>query len=180
MRRGRSPVGVLASGDLMSLTTDQLIVRGMMLVRECTAVREGRTRSLRELARVVVELRVRSVTVDGRADWTGRSVEYRQAVGRIYDEIPDADQVTIQNALRYHVGAVLREVAPAAELTALGLQATTPGERSRLARESLRQAARGNVPHLDRAGLLSALESADGDTLRAVAALAAELLAKTG
>lgn len=86
---------------------------------------------LKALAKVVVVLRQRYRTPEGDIDWAGRSWDYRQTVGQMYEKagIPPDSQSNIQASLRYHVGNLLREVAPAPQLEAVGLKTSSPKER---------------------------------------------------
>lgn len=89
------------------------------------------THQLKALAPLIVELRSRHSLKNGLPDWSGRSPEYRADMHWIYAEarIP-ADQLdTVQAALRYHVGNLLRERASLLDLEAVGLKATSPKER---------------------------------------------------
>lgn len=126
------------------VTVDDLVEKGVGLVREYAAVETSKTAILKDLARVVVDLRQRFHTEDGRTDWAGRSHAYREAVARIYHEagVPPDSLDGMQAALRYHVGNVLREVAPADELEDLGLKAKTPVERVKETRDRLAALAR--------------------------------------
>ena len=65
-------------------------------------------------------------------DWTGRSPEYRAAIDEVYHraKVPSDSEADIQSKVRYHLGNVMREVAPAGDLEALGLQASPPSVRN--------------------------------------------------
>src|SRR4051812_41816767 len=84
---------------------DVLVVEGANLVRNYAQTETTKTILLRELARVVVDLRSLFSTEDGRADWAGRSYNYRETVARIYAEagVPADSVETMQSALRYHI-----------------------------------------------------------------------------
>lgn len=96
-------------------------------------IRDGRTRTdlLKAVAALIVELRSRCTLDDGRADWGGRSLKYRTAMAEVYAgaKVDKAHLDTVQTALRYHVGNLLREKASADELDAAGLTAVSPRER---------------------------------------------------
>jgi hypothetical protein len=89
------------------------------------------TTAFRAAGQAVVALR-QLYTVDGRTDWTGRSVEYRDAIEGLYRQadLPPDSESPVQSKVRYHVGNVLREVAPAEELEALGLATAGPKGRA--------------------------------------------------
>lgn len=132
---------------------DVLVAKGATLVRNYATTETTKTVLLRELARVVVELRSMFATEDGRTDWAGRSFIYRETVARIYSEanVP-ADSVDgMQSALRYHIGNVLRDVAPPAELDGLGLQSKRPVDRVKDSRDRLAALARAGAA-LDKQG----------------------------
>lgn len=105
---------------------------------------EDRTRILRQMAAVLVQLRSGCTTDDGRTDWAGRSGAYRAAVGDIYRQsrLSEDERETMQAALRYHVGNRVREVAPEAELEDLGLRKERPVDRVKLTRDRLAALAR--------------------------------------
>jgi hypothetical protein len=90
---------------------------------------------MRELAGHVVELRSRFVWQD-LPDWGGRSMGYRTAVYRAYRAagVPSDSVAGLQANLRYHVGNVVREIAPAEELEAIGLDPDGPPARAVRAR----------------------------------------------
>jgi hypothetical protein len=92
----------------------------------------SRTEALKDLARAVVKIRQATKDTDGKPDWAGRSQSYRDAIGKVYQEagVPEDSQANIQAALRYHIGNVLRDEAPPADLKALGLKAEGPRERA--------------------------------------------------
>lgn len=116
---------------------EDLVRQGARLVSDYAHVETSKTTILRELAGVVVDLRSQFQTEDGRTDWAGRGHAYRETVARIYSEAgiqPDAVG-NLQAALRYHIGNVLRDVAPADELEALGLKSATPRERVKETRD---------------------------------------------
>jgi hypothetical protein len=129
------------------VTVEDLVDRGAHLVRDFSNVESSKTAILKDLARVVVELRSRFHTDDGRTDWAGRSGPYREAVARIYSEagVPTDSLDGMQAALRYHVGNVLREVAPAEELEDLGLKAARPVDRVKETRDRLAALARAGA-----------------------------------
>lgn len=149
----------------MQPTVKDLTQRGSALARRYgDASRDARTGLLRELAEVIVELRSRFETEDGMTDWTGRTYGYREAVADIYKQsgLGSEDRKTMQNALRYHIGNVLRERAPDDELKALGLRRAAPSDRVREQRERLSALARlgstSDLPKSDPVRLATAAE----------------------
>lgn len=106
---------------------------------------------IRDLAETLVSLREHFLTHDGHPDWTGRTGAYRAAVHQIYSDanIPPDEATTLQAAVRYHAGNVLRERLSAQELEDLGIGAAAPRARVR-------------TRHQERSTLLAALKG-DGD-----------------
>ncbi|WNN93673.1 hypothetical protein SEA_CALLINALLBARBZ_23 [Arthrobacter phage CallinAllBarbz] len=101
---------------------------------------EGRdTDDLRAVARAFVEARAHFYTPKGDPDWTGRSHAYREWVREVMSSahVPPSDLASLQAAIRYHVGAALREVLDAEQLADLGLRSDTPRERSVQKRERI-------------------------------------------
>lgn len=93
--------------------------------------------ALRDLAaaEAIVGLR-RHFRHEGRPDWAGRSPEYRDLVERLYRQagVPSDSESNMQANLRYHVGNVLRQVAPPEDLAALGMAVEGPLGRLRTTR----------------------------------------------
>lgn len=110
-----------------------LAERAVKILRAYLA--DHRTDRLRDLAEIVVELRGAHHLDDGRPDWGGRSAAYRQTMADVYARarVPEERLDTVQAALRYHVGNLLRERASADELEAVGLSPVAP--KTRLANE---------------------------------------------
>lgn len=123
-----------------------------LLKRYRKASEEQRTRLLRELAGALVDAREHFQRPDGSPDWKGRSYPYRVFVREAYTDagIPKDEQPTVQAAVRYHVGAVLRERLDDDTLADYDLIPRSPRERSQDRRES-------------RSALLSALTARDLD-----------------
>lgn len=100
-------------------------------------VESGRTRTdiLKQVASLIVDLRALHTLDDGRVDWSGRSPGYRAAMNEIYRGAGvTADKAdTVQAALRYHVGNLLRDRASDEALEEVGLTSITP--KARLARQ---------------------------------------------
>lgn len=124
-------------------------------------IKSNRTRVdiLRECASVVVDLRALFTLEDGRTDWSGRSPEYRRVMHDVYAaaRVPTDRYDTVQAALRYHVGNLLREKVRAEDLAAVGLSGVSP--RERLARN------RDVVSAMSKSGAVSELT---GDPVRLV------------
>lgn len=109
-----------------------------LLKRYVSAPEEEKTPTLRRLAEILVHTRERFLRDDGTPDWNGRTHPYRAWVREIYSEanIADDDRATIQSAIRYHVGAVLRATLDEDTLQAYGLLPQTPRERSKDRRQN--------------------------------------------
>ena len=130
-------------------STNGLVAEGAHLAYRYAqaSAKEGGTTILRSLAHVLVELRARHETSDGVTDWAGRSGDYRSAAASIYEQsrLSEDELTAMQAALRYHVGNVLRAVAPADELAALGMTTKRPVDRVRDTRERLAALARAGA-----------------------------------
>lgn len=96
------------------------------------AVDDPGTQSNKAAAEAIVALR-RLFRHQDLPDWAGRSGEYRDCIERLYRQagVPSDSGSNMQANLRYHVGNVLREVAPPEELTALGMAVNGPLSRLR-------------------------------------------------
>ena len=128
---------------------DDLSATGSGLIALYAKIDESRTDVLRALAKVVVALRTRYRTPQGDTDWRGQSWEYRQAISEMYGNagVPPDSESNIQAALRYHVGNLVREVAPPVQLEAVGLLPTSPKDRMDTARRTLRALADAETLH---------------------------------
>lgn len=113
----------------------------MNLIRRWSYDPDRRSATIREIAAAVLEARQR-FTYDDHPDWRGRSYDYRRWMADTYAAagIPLDDQRTIQGSIRYHVGNLLRERVDPDELTAAGLEPTSPAERMAAAREQVASA----------------------------------------
>lgn len=110
----------------------ELRQRGTELVQWYHSLEEGKTGTLQELAVVVVDIRSQFWDEElGQPDWRGKSWEYRQFIGEMYEQagIPPDSVSTIQGSLRYHVGNELRKRVARDELDVAGLKAASPKER---------------------------------------------------
>lgn len=117
-------------------------------------LRAPRTALLRQLAEVVVEMRARATLGDGAPDWGGRSHEYRAQMSEVYERagVPRENLDTIQAALRYHTGNLIRERASKEELLQVGLTTVSPRDRNAANREVMRamtDAVGGRTPRQD-------------------------------
>lgn len=108
------------SGDLLLKTKsdNQLIARGAMLIQQ---YQRNRTETLRKLAQVVVSIRAKHQYKD-MPDWGGNSNKCREVIAEMYRKagVDKDSESSMQKALRYHVGVLLRKVAPKEHLKALG------------------------------------------------------------
>jgi hypothetical protein len=119
------------------VTTPETIVPEITaLLRRYMAATNGQrnhtaTVMLHEVAERVVALRSCFRRSDGRTDWSGRTPEYRQAIREAYDgaDVPHDYRDTLQGALRYHVGNLMRSRAPQADLVAMGFGPLAPHDR---------------------------------------------------
>lgn len=102
-----------------------------------------RTRLLRQVADLLVDLRALYTDSDGEPDWRGKSYAYRDAVRAIYAGAglsADTNDST-KTALRYHIGNVLRERLDEDTLKAVGLSALDPRDRQAKRRAELGESA---------------------------------------
>ncbi|MFJ3248334.1 hypothetical protein [Streptomyces sp. NPDC086782] len=111
--------------DVRGESEAHLIARGAAYVREYVRIEHAPTILLKNIAAVVVALRLQ------HDDPLGRKQEYRNSVGEMYrmSGISPDSQATTQSAVRWHVGNLLRDALPARELKALPLKKTSPLER---------------------------------------------------
>lgn len=132
----------------------------------------------RAAAMAVVDLRSK-YEHEGLPDWSGRSAEYRAAIEERYRlaEVPPDSENNVQAKLRYHIGNVLREVAPPGHLEQLGMAPKGPRGRAVDHRAEVRptrvpaEARRARVDNpvivvalaLDSLRLIGAMEIEEGD-----------------
>lgn len=111
------------------------------------------TRLLRDLAGVIVSIRGEFQMPDGRPDWRGRSYAYRVYIRDIYTDAgcSKSEMNTIQAAVRYHLGGVLRERLDETTRTEYGFVQESPKERSRSGQAS-RAATLNALMHRDMHG----------------------------
>nr|WSW58489.1 hypothetical protein OG513_07775 [Streptomyces sp. NBC_00998] len=133
-----SQVPTLSFDSLEHETEEQLLVRGAAYVREYDAIKTKETTLLKNIATVLVGIRQRCVDQDGRTDWQGRTHRYRQLAADLYSRsgIQLGSDSPIQAAVRYHIGNILREVVPPAELAQFNLKVQSPVERNQEARQA--------------------------------------------
>lgn len=91
-----------------------------------------RTIAIRQIATALVDGREHFYTKDGDVDWTGRTYAYRMWVRDVTAEanVPPEQRTTLQGAVRYHTGTMLRARLSAEQIEALGLRSESPRERS--------------------------------------------------
>ncbi len=137
----------------MSNIPNRLVDDGVKVLRRY--LESHRTEDLKQLARIVVQLRGEHTLEDGRKDWSGRSPAYRQSMADLYTRarVPKEDLDTLQAALRYHVGNLLRERANGEELAAVGLSTVAPKKRLATARQAIQAQRRESAPRQDVARL---------------------------
>lgn len=144
-RRRRAPVPSapavtapsLSSSDVQDEATPALVARGTAYVKAYAIVEHQPEILLKNLAVVLVELR-RRCEIGGVADMRGRSGEYRKLAGEVYRSSGlGADRESgIQQAVRWHIGNLLRDEMTPDELEAYSLKTTSPLERLQSSREA--------------------------------------------
>lgn len=133
----------------MSNTHRQLVDNGVEVLRRYMA--DPHTYDLKALAEIIVQLRGLHHLEDGRTDWAGRSPAYRQSMADLYTRarVPADRLDTVQAAIRYHVGNLLRERAQGGELEAVGLSPVAPRTRLSTARKAIQAQRRVSAPRQD-------------------------------
>lgn len=103
-----------------------------LLKRYLGASEEERTQILRLIAETLVDAREHFGRPDGSPDWNGRTYPYRTWVRDAFEEagVSREDVPTVQAAIRYHIGSVLRSRLDEDTLDAYGLIKRSPKERS--------------------------------------------------
>lgn len=91
-----------------------------------------RTALLRETARRFIDARAHFFTREGEPDWLGRTYAYRTWVREVMSaaHVPGDEVTSLQAAIRYHSGNLLRDRLDEEELGELGLRKESPRERS--------------------------------------------------
>ncbi|MFE5093230.1 hypothetical protein ACFRCI_23435 [Streptomyces sp. NPDC056638] len=111
--------------DLAHEEEAALVARGRAYAREYGRIQGAQTTLLKNLAVVVVSLRIQY------QDMRGAGHDYRQTVAEMYRSAgidPDSSSA-MQAAVRWHVGNLLRRTMTPRELEANDLQLTSPLER---------------------------------------------------
>lgn len=111
--------------DIQKAATDALY-------QSLSAADTERTDLLRGVARNFVDARAHFFNRDGEPDWTGRTHAYRAWVREVMSRahVPGDEVTTLQAAIRYHSGNVLRERLGDEVIADLGLRKESPRERS--------------------------------------------------
>jgi hypothetical protein len=102
------------------------------LRRYYTVTERERTEALRETAGLFISAREHFFTREGTSDWLGRTYAYRRWVRECMSmaNVPADDVTTVQAAIRYHSGNILRDRLDQDTLDSLGLRSASPRERS--------------------------------------------------
>lgn len=111
--------------DIKGETEAQLVARGTAYAREYARVAEIPTILLKNIATVVVALRMQY------GDMRGETHPYRQAVAEMYRAagVPPTNSDKMQTAVRWHVGNLLRQRLTPRQLEKHDLLPTSPLER---------------------------------------------------
>src|SRR5690606_24126777 len=74
-------------------------------------------------------------------DWGARSQAYRDCIYQVYRDagLPSDSVGSMQANLRYHIGNALRQMAPAEDLEALGMDPAGPQERAKRYRKKAKE-----------------------------------------
>jgi len=96
-----------------------------------------RTEILHAVAGAFVDAREYFFTREGEPDWQGRTHAYRSWVRKTMTlaAVPAEELATLQAAIRYHTGNIVRERLSADELEDAGLSAHGPRDRAAALRE---------------------------------------------
>ncbi|UIW13509.1 hypothetical protein PQD80_gp25 [Arthrobacter phage Lizalica] len=91
-----------------------------------------RTELLRNAARLFIDARAHFFTREGEPDWRGRTYAYRTWVREVMSaaRVPGDEITSLQAAIRYHSGNLLRDRLGEDEIADLGLRKESPRERS--------------------------------------------------
>ncbi|QOP65155.1 hypothetical protein PQD82_gp27 [Arthrobacter phage Phives] len=97
-----------------------------------TAADTERTDLLREAARLFIDARSHFFTAEGEPDWLGRTYAYRTWVREVMSaaHVPGDTITSLQAAIRYHSGNILRDRLDDEAIADLGLRKESPKERS--------------------------------------------------
>lgn len=116
-----------------------LTEEGVNLLKQAHDLHTSLTATYRRFAEVVVDLRKRFPNTAGNGpDWKGTTQAYRDHIAAIYKAsgVPEDSVSSMQAAIRYHIGNVLRERLTEDELAEAGLAAQGPLDRARAARST--------------------------------------------
>ncbi|MFD8315907.1 hypothetical protein [Kitasatospora purpeofusca] len=115
----------LGFADVRDWGMGELSDRGTGLVRAYAKVEHVGTQILKDLAAVLIAGRLQM------GDPTGGSYAYKQWAEGIYGAagIPEATREKVHANVRYHISSLLREVVPADELEALGVDTRSAKDR---------------------------------------------------
>jgi len=114
-------------------TIDGLLKVASEALRESLSASDTRkTELLREVATAFVDARNHFYTKEGEPDWLGRTYAYRTWVREAMSRasVPSEQLHTLQAAVRYHSGNILRDRLDDETLNDLGLRKSSPRERS--------------------------------------------------
>ncbi|WVX87946.1 hypothetical protein SEA_SNEK_26 [Arthrobacter phage Snek] len=97
-----------------------------------SATDSRRTELLRDTARYFIDAREHFFTREGEPGWLGRTHAYRTWVREVMSSanIPGDEVTSLQAAIRYHSGNVLRDRLDGDTIDDLGLRKESPRERS--------------------------------------------------
>lgn len=95
------------------------------------------TQNMRRAAEVMIDLRQTFVDRNGQIDLAGTSYPYRQAVREIMSRanVEGSERARVMNAIRYHLGNILREKFTPEQLEEFGLDPRSPLARQKADRE---------------------------------------------
>ena len=125
------------------------------------------TEDLRTVAGAFVSAREHFFTREGLPDWLGRTYVYRTWVREVMSaaHVPGETMSSLQAAIRYHTGNILRDRLDAETLEDLGLQSASPRARSVEKRERYSETLSifsGGAELADTQEILSALRMMEG------------------
>jgi len=111
---------------------DTLQAQAVAALRSYQEDEETRTSTLKQLAAVFIAARNYFFTRDGDPDLLGQTAAYRRWVREVYSlaNVPGAIVSSVQAAVRYHAGNLMREIHDDETIAALGLQVHSPRETS--------------------------------------------------
>ncbi|UVK63547.1 hypothetical protein SEA_JANEEMI_27 [Arthrobacter phage Janeemi] len=97
-----------------------------------SATDNERTDLLRDAARLFIDARAHFFTREGEPDWLGRTYAYRTWVREVMSaaRVPGDTITSLQAAIRYHSGNILRDRLGDEEIADLGLRKESPKQRS--------------------------------------------------